>query len=69
LEKEEIAPELRMYNNLSEKGKKVRISVVYANIKIPHMLIVQIYERAADVPVNLTFPPSQAGRLFFRKDE
>ena len=66
LEKDEIAPELRYHNTLKEQGKKSRIVVVYCNIEIEHMMVVYSYDNASDVPVNLTFPPSLAGKFFFR---
>ena len=82
LEKDEITPELKCYNDIMQKGKSAtikinekkeirikdaRIAIVYYNIKIPHMLVVYIYEHASDVPTNLTFPPSLANKQFFRK--
>jgi len=67
LEKDEIAPELRYHNSLRGKGKRSKIVVVYCNIEIEHLMVVYSYDNASDVPVNLTFPPSTAGKYFFRK--
>lgn len=67
LEKEEIGPEIRYHNSLLQKNKKSRILVIYANIKIPHMMVVKEYRYASDIPANLTFSPSMAGKIFFRR--
>jgi hypothetical protein len=67
LEKDEIAPEIRYHNQLLEQGKKSRIIVIYTNIEIDHLLIVYVYEKTADIPNNLTFPPSMKSQFFFKK--
>jgi len=67
LEKAEITPEIAKHNNLLQKNKKSKILVIYANIKIPHMMVVKEFRYASDVPTNLTFSPSMAGKTFFRR--
>ncbi len=69
ISKSELGPEIRYHNTLVQEGKKSRIVVVYQNIKIDNCLIAYEFDKVSDIPENLTFPPSMAGRYVFKKQK
>ena len=67
-ERAEFNPEIRYDTELKNSGYESKILVIFQNIGIPHMLSYRVYKDGDDIPANITFSPSEAGKIFFEKE-